>query len=130
MKLYELQKKSPWTTKRVVARKIKAKLIWDRADLEGRDLTMYEIDVAFDLKEVIYWAPPTQLEGICNPTLKLYFENICLRCVEDIASHLNSQLLINECLDLIYETRKLDDLTVKKLARIHLEVYFDKNYFS
>ncbi|CAN6929035.1 unnamed protein product, partial [Brassica oleracea var. botrytis] len=63
VKLYELQKKSPWTTKRVVARKIKAKLIWDRADLEGRDLTMYEIDVAFDLKEVIYWAPPTQLEG-------------------------------------------------------------------
>ena len=130
MKLYELQKKSPWTTKRAVARKIKAKLIRDRADLEGRDLTMYEIDVAFDLKEVIYWAPPTQLEGICNPTFKLYFENICLHCVEDIASHLNSQLLINECLDLIYETRKLDDLTVKKLARIHLEVYFDKNYFS
>ncbi|KAF2554418.1 hypothetical protein F2Q68_00033752 [Brassica cretica] len=23
---------------------------------------MYEIDVAFDLKEVIYWAPPTPLE--------------------------------------------------------------------
>ena len=50
-------------------------------------------------------------------------------CVEDTASHLNSQLLlINECLDLICKTRKLDDLRVEKLARIHLEICFDKNY--
>lgn len=76
MKLYELQKKNPCTTKRALARKIQVKLIRDRAELEGRELTMYEIDVAFDLKDVIYWAPPTQLEGICNPTLKLHFENI------------------------------------------------------
>uniref|UniRef100_M4FAM7 Uncharacterized protein n=1 Tax=Brassica campestris TaxID=3711 RepID=M4FAM7_BRACM len=63
VKLYELQKKNPCTTKRALARKIQVKLIRDRAELEGRELTMYEIDVAFDLKDVIYWAPPTQLEG-------------------------------------------------------------------
>ncbi|KAG5397056.1 hypothetical protein IGI04_018870 [Brassica rapa subsp. trilocularis] len=103
-------KKNLCTTKRALARKIQVKLIRDRAELEGRELTMYEIDVAFDLKDAIYWAPPTQLE--------------------DIATHLNSQLLINECLDLICETRKLDDLRVKTLARIHLEVFFDKNYFN
>ena len=49
-------------------------------------------------------------------------------CVEEIASDLNSHVLINECLDLICETRKLDDLRVEKLVRYHIEVCFDKNY--
>ena len=98
------------------------------ATLEGRELTGIEIRMAQQLKEVFYWVPPTQLKGICNPTLELQCKNICLPCVEDIASDLNTQLLINECLDLICETRKLDDLRVEKLVRIHLEVCFDMNY--
>ena len=128
VKLYKLQRKNPWTTKRSLTRTIRVDLLRDRAELEGREPTMYEFDVAYDLKEVIYWVPPTQLEGICNQTLELQFENICLPCVEDIPSDLNTQFLINECLDLICETRKLDDLRVEKLVRIHLEVCFDKNY--
>ncbi|KAF2596961.1 hypothetical protein F2Q68_00009369 [Brassica cretica] len=71
--------------------------------------------------EVMYWVPSTQLEGICNSTLELQFEDICLPCVEDIASDLDSLVLINECLDLICETRKLDELRVEKLVRDHIE---------
>ncbi|KAF8085087.1 hypothetical protein N665_0681s0010 [Sinapis alba] len=104
-------------------------LIWDRAEFEGREVTTDEVKKAYDLKEVIYWVPPTQLEGICNSNLELHFENICLPCVEEIAPDLNSFVLINECLDLICETRKLDDLRVEKLARDHIEVCFNKNYF-
>ncbi|KAG5414908.1 hypothetical protein IGI04_002475, partial [Brassica rapa subsp. trilocularis] len=61
-----------------------------------------------EIEEVLYWVPPTQLE--------------------DTASDLNYLLLINECLDLICETIKPDDLRVEKLARIYLEICFYKNY--
>ncbi|KAF3602206.1 hypothetical protein F2Q69_00037346 [Brassica cretica] len=107
---------------------LRLNLMSHRATLEGRELTGIEIKMAQQLKEVFYWVPPTQLEGICNSTLELHFEDICLPCVEEIASDLNSHVLINECLDLICETRKLDDLRVEKLVRDHIEVCFDKNY--
>ena len=128
VELYELKRRNPWTTKRSLAQTIWVNLIRDRAELEGRDVTQYEFDVAYALKEVMYWVPPTQLEGIYNSTLELEFEDICLPCVEDIASDLDSLVLINECLDLICETRKLDELRVEKLVRDHIEVCFDKNY--
>jgi len=51
-----------------------------------------------------------------------------LPCGENIAHDLDSLVLINECLDLICETRKLDELRIEKLARDHIEVCFDKNY--
>ena len=130
VELYRLQreKENRWVSDKVLVRKIRVNLIQDRAELEGREITMCEMDVAYNLKEVIYWIPPTQLEGICNPTLELHVEDICLPCVGDIASDLNSHVFINECLDLICATRKLDELRVEKLPRDHTEVCFDKNY--
>jgi len=115
-------------TREDMAVMLRLNLMSHRATLEGRELTGIEIRMAQQLKEVFYWVPPTQLEGICNSTLELHFEDICLPCVEEIASDLNSHVLINECLDLICETRKLDDLRVEKLVRDHIEVCFDKNY--
>ncbi|KAF8048072.1 hypothetical protein N665_2694s0004 [Sinapis alba] len=130
VQLYWLQqKKENWrTTSITLARTIRMSLIWDRAEFEGREVTTDEIKKAHDLKEVIHWVPPTQLEGICNSNLELHFENICLPYVEEIAPDLNCLVLINECLDLICETKKLDDLRVEKLARDHIEVCFNKNY--
>ncbi|KAF8107197.1 hypothetical protein N665_0125s0025 [Sinapis alba] len=130
VQLYWLQqKKENWrTTSITLARTIRMSHIWDRAEFEGREVTTDEIKKAHDLKEVIYWVPPTQLEGICNSNLELHFENICLPYVEEIAPNLNCLVLINECLDLICETKKLDDLRVEKLTRDHIEVCFNKNY--
>ncbi|KAF8104415.1 hypothetical protein N665_0172s0046 [Sinapis alba] len=130
VELYWLQReKENWgKTTITLARTIRMSLIWDRAEFEGREVTTDEVKKAYDLKEVIYWVPPTQLEGICNSNLELHFENICLPCVEEIAPDLNCLVLISECLDLICETRKLDDLRVEKLARDHIEVCFNKNY--
>ncbi|KAL0876513.1 hypothetical protein Bca101_026218 [Brassica carinata] len=126
VELYRLlREKENWgKTRRNLAQTIRVNLIRDRAEFEGRDVTNDECRDAYDLKEV----PPTQLEGICNSTLELHFEDICLTCVEDIASDFNSHVLINKCLDPICETRKLDGLRVEKLARDHIEVCFDKNY--
>ncbi|KAF3586219.1 hypothetical protein F2Q69_00030777 [Brassica cretica] len=108
VKVDELCKENPMLTREDMAVMLRLNLMSHRATLEGRELTCIKIRMAQQLKEVIYWVPPTQLK--------------------DIASDLNTQLLINECLDLICETRKLDVLRVKKLVRIHLEVCFDKNY--
>ncbi|KAF2540724.1 hypothetical protein F2Q68_00031933 [Brassica cretica] len=128
VKVDELCKENPMLTREDMAVMLRLNLMSHRATLEGRELTGIEIRMAQQLKEVFYWVPPTQLEGICNSTLELHFEDICLPCVEEIASDLNSHVLINECLDLICETRKLDDLRVEKLVRDHIEVCFDKNY--
>ena len=128
VKVDELCKENPMLTREDMAVMLRLNLMSHRATLEGRELTGIEIRMAQQLKEVFYWVPPTQLEGICNSTLELHFEDICLPCVEEIASDLNSHVLINECLDLICETRKLDDLRVEKLARDHIEVCFVKNY--
>ncbi|KAJ4889510.1 Uncharacterized protein Rs2_29258 [Raphanus sativus] len=103
-------------------------LIKDRAELEGREATKYEFNVAYDLQEVMYWAPPLQLEGIEISILELQFEKICLLCGENIAHDHDSLVLINECLDLICETRKLDELRIENLARDHIEVCFGKSY--
>ena len=123
--LNELQKKYPGSAKTSLARRIRVELIRDQAELEGREVTQYEFDVAYALKEVMYRVPPPQLEGICISTLELQLEDICLPCVEDIASDLDSLVLINKCLDLICETRKLDEWRVEKLVRDHIEVCFD-----
>ncbi|RID50806.1 hypothetical protein BRARA_H01509 [Brassica rapa] len=128
VKLNELQKKYPESAKTSLARRIRVELIRDRSELEGREVTQYEFNVAYDLKEVMYWVPPPQLEGTSISTLKLQLEEICLPCGENIAHDLDSLVLINECLDLICETRKLDELRIEKLARDHIEVCFDKNY--
>ncbi|WZZ54098.1 hypothetical protein YC2023_054205 [Brassica napus] len=114
--LNELQKKYPGSAKTSLARRIRVELIRDQAELEGREVTQYDFDVAYALKEVMYWVPPPQLEELCLP------------CGENITHDLDSLMLINECLDLICETRKLDELRIEKLARDHIEVCFDKNY--
>ena len=75
----------------------------------------------------MYWVPPLQLEGTSISTLELQLKEFCLPCGENIA-HDDSHVLINECLDLIYETRKLDELRMEKLVRDHIEVCFDKSY--
>ncbi|KAF3534135.1 hypothetical protein DY000_02041830 [Brassica cretica] len=128
VKVDELCKENPMLTREDMAVMFRLNLMSHRATLEGRELTSIEIRMAQQLKEVFYWVPPTQLEGICNSTLELHFEDICLPSVEEIASDLNSHVLINKCLDLICETRKLDDLRVEKLVKDHIEVCFDKNY--
>ncbi|XP_056848091.1 uncharacterized protein LOC130498610 [Raphanus sativus] len=61
--LYELQKEYPGSAKTSLARRIRLELIKDRAELEGREVTKYEFNVAYDLKEVMDWAPPLQMEG-------------------------------------------------------------------
>ncbi|KAF3567213.1 hypothetical protein DY000_02015345 [Brassica cretica] len=127
VKVDELCKENPMLTREDMAVMLRLNLITS-ATLEGRELTGIEIIMAQQLKEVFYWVPPTQLEGICNSTLELHFEVVCLPCVEEIASDLNSHVLINEYLDLICKTRKLDDLRVENLVRDHIEVCSDKNY--
>ncbi|KAF2605144.1 hypothetical protein F2Q70_00027722 [Brassica cretica] len=128
VKVDELCNENPMMTREDMAVMLRLNLMSHRATLEGRELTCIEIRMDQHLKEVFYWVPPTQLEGICNSTLELHFEDIFLPCVEEIAYDLNSHVLINECLDLICITKKLDDLRVEKLARDHIEVCFDKNY--
>ncbi|KAJ4885562.1 Uncharacterized protein Rs2_35655 [Raphanus sativus] len=126
--LYELQKEYPGSAKTSLARRIRLELIKDRAELEGRDITKYEFNVAYDLKEVMYWIPPLQLEGIEISTLKLQLEEICLPCGENNVHDLDSLVLINECLDLICETWMLDEFRLEKLVRDHIEACFDKSY--
>ncbi|KAL0876624.1 hypothetical protein Bca101_026329 [Brassica carinata] len=113
---------------RSLAQMIRVHLIRDRAEFEEREVTQHEFDVAYDLKEVMYWVPPLQLEGTSISTLELQLEEICLPYGENIAHDLDSHVLINECLDLICETRKLDELRIEKLVRDHIEVCFDKSY--
>ncbi|WZZ85522.1 hypothetical protein YC2023_114101 [Brassica napus] len=115
-------------TKRNLAQLIRIHLIRDRAEFEEREVTQYELDAACVLNEVMYLAPPLQLEGIEISTLKLQLEEICLPCGENNVSDLISLVLINQCLDLICETKKLDELRVEKLVRDHIEVCFDKSY--
>ncbi|KAL0759373.1 hypothetical protein Bca101_075523 [Brassica carinata] len=115
-------------TKRNLAQLIRIHLIRDRAEFEEREVTQYELDAACALNEVMYWAPPLQLEGIEISTLKLQLEEICLPCGENNISGLNSLVLMNECLDMICETKKLDELRIEKLVRDHIEVCFDKSY--
>ncbi|KAL0723145.1 hypothetical protein Bca4012_037744 [Brassica carinata] len=69
-----------------------------------------------------------RLEGTSISTLELQLEEICLPCGENISHDLDSHVLINECLDLICETRKLDELRIEKLVRDHIEVCFYKSY--
>ncbi|KAL0730305.1 hypothetical protein Bca4012_026398 [Brassica carinata] len=130
VELHRLQRmKENWgKPMRSLARMIKVHLIRDRAEFEEREVTQNEFDVAYDLKEVMYWVPPLQLEGTSISTLELQLEEICLPCGENIAHDLDSHVLINECLDLICETRKLDELRIEKLVRDHIEVCFDKSY--
>ncbi|WZZ66900.1 LOW QUALITY PROTEIN: hypothetical protein YC2023_078270 [Brassica napus] len=101
----KLCKENPILTREDMAVMLRLNLMSHRATLEGRELIGIEIRMAQQFKE-----------------------DICLPCVEEIASVLNSHVLINEFLDLICETRKLDDLRVEKLVRNHIEVCFDKNY--
>ncbi|KAL0643404.1 hypothetical protein Bca4012_041694 [Brassica carinata] len=108
-------------TKRNLSQLIRIHLIRDRAEFEEREVTQYELDAACALNEVMYWAPPLQLEGIEISTLKLQLEEICLPCGENNISGLNSLVLMNECLDLICETKKLDELRIEKLVRDHIE---------
>ncbi|KAL0730334.1 hypothetical protein Bca4012_026427 [Brassica carinata] len=100
---------------RSLARMIWVHLIRDRAEFEEREVTQHEFDVAYDLKEVMYWVSPLQLEGTSISTLELQLEEICLPCGENIAHDLDSLELINEFLDLICETTKLDELRIEKL---------------
>ncbi|KAJ4905232.1 Uncharacterized protein Rs2_19183 [Raphanus sativus] len=122
--LNELQKKYPGSAKTSLARRIRLELIRDRAELEGREVTHFEFNIAYDLKEVMCWAPPLQRERIKISTLKLQLEEICLPCDENNAPDLDPPVLINECLDLICETRKLDELRNYLCASTDLESEF------
>lgn len=130
VELHRLQRTKEYWGKpiRHLAQMVRINLIRDRAEFEGRDVNQYEFDAACALDEVMYWVPPPQLEGISISTLELKLEEICLPCGEDNAPDLDSLVLINECLDLICETRKLDELRVEKLVKDHIEVCFVKNY--
>ncbi|KAL0742017.1 hypothetical protein Bca4012_083530 [Brassica carinata] len=116
VELHRLQRmKENWgKPMRSLARMIRVHLIRDRGEFEER--------------EVMYWVPPLQLEGTSISTLEPQLEEICLPCGENIDNDLDSHVLINECLDLICETRKLDELRIEKLIRDHIEVCFDKGY--
>ncbi|WZZ58791.1 hypothetical protein YC2023_058898 [Brassica napus] len=129
VELHRLQRTKEYWGKpiRQLAQMVRIHLIRDRAEFEGRDVNQSEFDAACALDEVMYWVPPPQLEGISISTLELKLEEICLPCGEDNAPDLDSLVLINECLDLICETRKLDELRVEKLAKDHIEVCFVKN---
>ncbi|KAL0773117.1 hypothetical protein Bca101_038268 [Brassica carinata] len=129
VELHRLQRTKEYWGKpiRQLAQMVRIHLIRDRAEFEGRDVNQYEFDAACALDEVMYWVPPPQLEGISISTLELKLEEICLPCGEDNPPDLDSLFLINECLDLICETRKLDELRVEKLAKDHIEVCFVKN---
>lgn len=48
--------------------------------------------------------------------------------IEDIAFDFDSSELIKECLNLICETQREDDLRVENLARDYHEICFDMNY--
>ncbi|WZZ85511.1 hypothetical protein YC2023_114090 [Brassica napus] len=130
VELHRLQRTKEYWGKpiRHLAQMVRIHLIKERAEFEGRDVYQYEFDVACALDEVMYWVPPPQLEGTSISTLELKLEEICLPCGEDNAPDPDSLVLINECLNLICETRKLDELRVEKLAKDHIEVCFVKNY--
>src|SRR5690606_14778653 len=112
-------------TKRHLAQLIRIHLIRDRAEFVEREVTQCEFEAACALNEVMYWAPPLQLEGIEISTLKLQLEEICLPCGGNNAYDLDSLVLIDECLNLLCETQKLDDLRVEKLVNDHFAVCFE-----
>lgn len=129
VKLDELCKENPTLTRRDLAGFLRLNLISHRASLEGRELTFDEIRVAHALEEVIYWVPPTQLEGTYDSSFEFHDdEDSHMPCNEDTTSSLDTLMLIDDCYDLICETQRLDTLRVEKLARDYHEASFDINY--
>lgn len=129
MELDELFKENPMLTRSNLAKMIRLNLMSYRATLEGRELTFFEIMVAQDLQEVVYWVPPFQLQGICDLTFEFQdYEDSHMLCVGDIAYDLSFSMLIDECYDLICETQRLDTLRIEKFARDYHEICFDISY--
>ncbi|KAF2618377.1 hypothetical protein F2Q68_00041041 [Brassica cretica] len=62
VKVDELCKENPMLTREDMAVMLRLNLMSHRETLEGRELTCIEIRMAQQLKEVIYWVPPTQLK--------------------------------------------------------------------
>ena len=69
VKVDELCKENSMLTREDITVMLRLNLMSHRATLEGRELTDTEIRMTQQIKEVFYWVPPTQLEGICNSTL-------------------------------------------------------------
>ncbi|KAG7552293.1 Integrase catalytic core [Arabidopsis thaliana x Arabidopsis arenosa] len=129
VKLDELYKENPTLTRSDLAALIRLNLLSLRAALEGRELTFYEIREAHALEKVIYWVPPSELEGTCNSTFESYdFEDIHMPCIEDMTSSLHTPSLIDECYDLICESQRLDILRAENVSRDYHELCFDIEY--
>ncbi|XP_020875338.1 uncharacterized protein LOC110226860 [Arabidopsis lyrata subsp. lyrata] len=129
VKLDELYKENPTLTRSDLAALIRLNLLSLRAALEGRELTFYEIREAHALEKVIYWVPPSELEGTCNSTFEIYdFEDIHMPCIEDMTSSLHTPFLIDECYDLICESQRLDILRAENVSRDYHELCFDIEY--
>lgn len=129
MKLDELYMENPTLTRSDLAILIRLNLLSLRAGYEGRELTSYEIREANELKKVIYWVPPSQLEGTCDSTFEIHdFKDFHMPCIEDVTFSLHTPKIINECYDLICESQHLDNLRAEKLARDYHEIFFDIEY--
>lgn len=99
-----------------------------QATLGGRQLTFEKIKVAHALEEVIYWVPPSQLQGTCDSTFESHdVQDNHLPCIVDVTSDLDYFFLTDECYDLIFETERLDIVRVNFVRDYH-EVCFDMSY--
>ncbi|KAG7543743.1 hypothetical protein ISN45_Aa07g036240 [Arabidopsis thaliana x Arabidopsis arenosa] len=129
VKLDELHNEHPTFVRSDLAILIRCNLLSHRAACEGREVTFYEEQEAHALEKVIYWVPPSELEGTCVPSLEIHdVEDIHMPCIEDVNSSLHTPMIIDECYDLICESQQLDTLRAEKLARDYHEICFDIEY--
>jgi len=64
--------------------------------------TFLEEHEAYVLEKVMYWIPPSKLEGTWFSILEIHdFEDIQMPCIEDVNSSLHTPMIIDECYDLI-----------------------------
>ncbi|KAG7559332.1 hypothetical protein ISN45_Aa05g009290 [Arabidopsis thaliana x Arabidopsis arenosa] len=129
VKLDELHNEHPTFVRSDLATLIRCNLLSHRAACEGREVTFYEEQEARALEKVIYWVPPSELEGTCVSTLEIHdVEDIQMSCIEDVTSSLHTSMIIDECYDLICESTRLDTLRAAKLVRDYHEICFDIEY--
>ncbi|KAG7552283.1 hypothetical protein ISN45_Aa06g028830 [Arabidopsis thaliana x Arabidopsis arenosa] len=127
--LDEFHNEHPTLVRSDLAILIRSNLISHRAACEGRELTFLEEQEAHALEKVIYWIPPSELEGTCVPSLEIHdVEDIHMPCIEDVNSSLHTPMIIDECYDLICESQQLATLRAEKLARDYHEICFDIEY--
>ncbi|KAG7585049.1 hypothetical protein ISN45_Aa02g004240 [Arabidopsis thaliana x Arabidopsis arenosa] len=129
VKLDELHNEHPTFVRSDLAILIRCNLLSHRAACEGIEVTFYEEQEARALEKVIYWVPPSELEGTCVSTLEIHdVEDIHMPCIEDVTSSLHTPMIIDECYNLICESQQLDTLRAAKLARDYHDICFDIEY--